>query len=327
MTRGRLAGEVDRVVARADADAVRRHRESQADREVSIWECDPGMAEVYGRLLGADAMALDRRLNALAETVCAADPRTRDERRADALGVLAAGSDRLGCRCGAADCAAGARATGRVVIHVVAEQATVEGRGAAPASMFGADGLIPAPLLAELAKSATLRPLNVPAGSEPHYLPSAKLAAYVRARDLTCRAPGCDRPAIECDIDHTVPYADGGTTHPSNLKCVCRKHHLVKTFWGWRDEQLPDGTVIWTTPSRQVYVTTPGSALLFPSLCAPTGAAPARAAEGADRCGDRTAMMPTRTRTRAENRSQRVAAERGHNRLSRLAGPGVRSGY
>jgi len=39
-----------------------------------------------------------------------------------------------------------------------------------------------------------------------------------------------------------VPYPLG-PTHPSNLKCLCRKHHLVKTFWGWRDQQLPDGTV------------------------------------------------------------------------------------
>jgi hypothetical protein len=29
------------------------------------------------------------------------------------------------------------------------------------------------------------------------------------------------------------------------LKCslAIRHHHLLKTFWGWRDQQLPDGTV------------------------------------------------------------------------------------
>ena len=36
-------------------------------------------------------------------------------------------------------------------------------------------------------------------------------------------------------------------------------------------KQLPDGTVIFTLPHGQTYVTTPGSALLFPSLCAPIG--------------------------------------------------------
>jgi hypothetical protein len=48
-------------------------------------------------------------------------------------------------------------------------------------------------------------------------------------------------------------------------------HYLVKTFWGWRDQQLPDGTAILDSPSGKTHVTTPGSALLFPSLCAPTG--------------------------------------------------------
>ncbi len=45
------------------------------------------------------------------------------------------------------------------------------------------------------------------------------------ARDLTCRAPGCDRPATDSDLDHTIAYADGGATHPSNVKCLCRLHH------------------------------------------------------------------------------------------------------
>jgi hypothetical protein len=30
--------------------------------------------------------------------------------------------------------------------------------------------------------------------------------------------------------------------------------------------KIPDGTVIWTSPSRSTYVTKPGSALWFPSL-------------------------------------------------------------
>lgn len=319
MTRGRLAGEIDRIVAIADADAVRRHRERMAEREVSIWESEGGISEVHGRLFTTDATLLDKRLDALADTVCGGDPRTRDQRRADALGVLAGGGDRLGCRCRDAECAAGARRAGSVVIHVIADQAAVEGRGAKPASVVAADGLIPASVLAELAKSAPLRPLIRPVDAEPQYIPSAGLAAYVRARDLTCRAPGCDRPATESDLDHTVPYDDGGATHPSNLKCLCRTHHLLKTFWGWRDQQLPDGTVIWTLPDGHIYVTTPGSALLFTSLCVPTGDLPGADPAGVDRCGDRTVMMPLRTSTRSQNRVAHIAAERRHNQQVRQA--------
>ena len=61
----------------------------------------------------------------------------------------------------------------------------------------------------------------------------------MRARDLTCRWPGCDHPATDCDLDHTIPYAQGGKTHAANLKCYCRLHHLLKTFWGWTEQQLP----------------------------------------------------------------------------------------
>jgi hypothetical protein len=45
---------------------------------------------------------------------------------------------------------------------------------------------------------------------------------------LTCRWPGCDAPAIGCDIDHTIPYSQGGATHAANLKCYCRTHYRTQ---------------------------------------------------------------------------------------------------
>ena len=82
--------------------------------------------------------------------------------------------------------------------------------------------------VAEPAKSARLSPLAWPAAApEPGYTSSAKLAEFVRCRDRTCRARGCDRPAEFCDLDST-PYDAGGATHPSNLKCLCRKHRVHK---------------------------------------------------------------------------------------------------
>lgn len=331
LSRGRLAAQVDHVVARADADAVRRRRERLADRDVWIADAGQGISHLEGSLLTPDAQALDKRLDALAATVCEHDPRTREQRRADALGALAAGADRLGCRCGRPDCAAGNRpAPSSVVIHVIAEQAALDGRAvgldghaAAPAVQPGAEGLIPPELLTELAASARLAPLVHPGDTppEPGYVPSTALADFVRCRDLTCRWPGCDRPAFDCDVDHTIPYAQGGPTHASNLKCYCRTHHLVKTFWGWREQQLTDGTLILTSPSGQTYVTTPRSALLFPGLCRGVGAIPAPEADPPrGPCGERTAMMPRRRRTRTQNRAARIATERHRNRMARRAG-------
>ncbi|OBJ01791.1 hypothetical protein A5660_22965 [Mycobacterium alsense] len=321
MTRGRLAGQVDKIVARVDRDAVRRRAKHQRDREIWIGDlAESGISQINGTLFSVDAHALDQRLDALAATVCGHDPRTREQRRADALGALAAGADRLGCRCPRSDCAAGAKpAAGPVVIHIIGEHATVQGQGTTPGSEISADGLIPPELVAELAKSAKLVPLFHPTDAAPEkgYVPSRGLADFVRCRDLTCRAPGCDRPATRCEVDHTIPYSRGGATHPSNLKCLCKLHHLLKTFCWWRDQQLPDGTVIWTLPDGNTYVTTPGSALLFPSLCAPTGQPP-KAPPRTEPCPQRTAMMPRRRRTRAQERAYRVATERRHNRQARL---------
>ena len=318
ITQGRLGGYVDRIVARADLDAVRRRRERRGDREVSIWGDADGLTEIFGRLHTTDAHAIDARLDALAATVCADDPRSRNQRRADAMGSLAIGADRLACRCARSDCPAfSTRPPSPVLIHVIADQTNLDGNVPAQGSLIGSDALIPTDLMAELVRSAKLRPLIHPADAPPEagYTPSQALADFVRCRDLTCRFPGCDQPATRCDLDHTIPYADGGPTQASNLKTLCRRHHLLKTFWGWRDRQLPDGTVIWTSPAGQTYVTTPGSALLFPTLCTPTATLDAIPVQPSH--PDRTAKMPRRRNTRAHNRARYVAAERLRNRAAR----------
>ena len=196
----------------------------------------------------------------------------------------------------------------------VAGSAECRAPKAPPAFIFGA-GVTPNWLLAQVMDGARFREVFHPGitDPEPGYTPSAAPAAFVRCRDLTCRFPGCDRPASLADIDHTVPHPLG-PTHPSNLKCLCRFHHLLKTFWngptGWRDRQLPDGTVIWTSPTGHVYTTKPGSALLFPSLCRPTGELWPGDPPQPDSSDARDALMPRRRQTRAQNRIRAIAAER-----------------
>jgi hypothetical protein len=111
------------------------------------------------------------------------------------------------------------------------------------------------------------------------------------------------------------------------LECSSRNrcHNLVKTFWGWREQQLADGTLILTSPAGQTHVTTPGSALLFPSLCHAVGGMPAPETDTPpEPCPGRAAMMPKRRRTRAKDRAYRVATERAQNHQARMqaaAGP------
>ncbi|WP_157576615.1 HNH endonuclease signature motif containing protein, partial [Mycobacterium sp. GA-2829] len=182
----------------------------------------------------------------------------------------------------------------------------------APAFVFGA-GIANSALLAAFLDRATIRTVTHPgdAPPEPQYRPSAALSEFIRCRDLTCRFPHCDVPATRCDIDHTIPWP-AGPTCGSNLKCLCRKHHLLKTFWtgktGWRDEQFADGTVVWTSPSGDTYTTHPGSAQFFPTLAEPTAEAPVR--ENPQATENRGLKMPKRRRTRAQNRARYIDEQR-----------------
>jgi hypothetical protein len=91
----------------------------------------------------------------------------------------------------------------------------------------------------------------------------------------------------------------------------------VKTSWGWREEQLPDGTIILNSPAGKTYVTTLGSARYTSPACAcPPGDAP-QPNLPINYCGERTAMVPKRCRTRRQDRAHRVAAERRQNHQAR----------
>lgn len=321
----KLIERIDMWVARFDPAGQKLPGQRNEDRYVEVGPLESGLAGVWAQLHAHDGAALDQKLDLLAATVCAADPRTKAQRRADALGALVAGLETMRCECGSPECpAAQRRPATDVVIHVLAEQATIGGDSEAPGYLPGF-GPLPVTPLRNLAGTAKLKPLaNPSADAQPAYRPSAALAEFVRLRDLTCRFPGCDQPAEYCDIDHTVPFPFG-PTHPSNLKTLCRYHHLLKTFYtGWSDQQLRDGTVIWTAPTGHTYTTKPGGALLFPALAVPTGelALPASAPPASE---NRGLMMPTRRRTRAQDRAARIAYERGINEARIAAEAGRRA--
>jgi Domain of unknown function (DUF222) len=330
----KLAQAIDVWVDKIDPAALRRTRNKARTRDFTVADADgTGTAAVFGRLFATDATLLHQRLAAMARGVCEDDPRTLEQRRADALGAIAAGSTVLSCACENPECPAvvdDGRASS-VVVHVIAEQATTEaqtdpechGKDPAPddaseppvrrkAALILGGGPVPAPLLAELiARGAKVRLVGRPSEEpEPQYRPSKALDEFVRMRDITCRFPGCGRSAVFGDIDHTMPYP-GGCTHAGDLKCYCRKHHLLKTFWsGWSDRQLADGTVSVTTPTGHAYVTKPGSRLFFPAWAISTPAPPGQLATLGEY---RTTMMPARKRSRVKARADRVKRERALN--------------
>ena len=310
----RVAEVVDHWVARFDPAALRTARSADQDRHIEFGEVRNGMVEFWGALRAADAAVLDRRLEQLATAADPGDGRTKAQRRADALAGLAAGEQ------------AGGQAP--VVIHVLAEAATVSGAGDKPGYLPGY-GILGPDAVQHLAGRARVRPLTPAAElrAEPHYRPSRALADFIRARDLGCRFPGCDKPAEVCDIDHTIPWEAGGPTHPSNCALLCRAHHLLKTFWtgrgGWAEKQFADGTIVWTSPSGRTYTTTPAGTLFFPQLSAPSAdiPEPPTASPSPGGGSGRARMMPTRRRTRVAEREARVRWERGLNERRWAADP------
>src|SRR5690625_5927739 len=71
------------------------------------------------------------------------------------------------------------------------------------------------------------------------YRPPPDLAAFIALRDRRCTFPGCSRTAQATQVDHTIPYADGGTTAHHNLGSLCQVCHLLKTFTNWSATQDP----------------------------------------------------------------------------------------
>ncbi|MCC9175877.1 HNH endonuclease [Arthrobacter sp. zg-Y179] len=90
------------------------------------------------------------------------------------------------------------------------------------------------------------------------------LRRWLQARDGTCRFPGCDTPAAghtTTELDHTLPWARGGTTDHTNLAHLCRKHHRFKTLGHWKAHQSiaepSTGILEWTSPLGRTYQTMP----------------------------------------------------------------------
>ncbi len=89
------------------------------------------------------------------------------------------------------------------------------------------------------------------------YVPSEAMKNAIRARDKHCRFPGCRRPAIHCDLDHTIAFKVGGRTVFINLGCICRFHHKIKHMPGWHVTQDTEGTFTWTNPTGEIFTVRP----------------------------------------------------------------------
>jgi hypothetical protein len=91
----------------------------------------------------------------------------------------------------------------------------------------------------------------------PSYRIPRLLRHLLTIRQPTCAEPGCTRPSQHADIDHTIPYDQGGRSCECNTHPVCRHGHRAKQAPGWHLEQPEPGIAVWTLPSGRKYTTRP----------------------------------------------------------------------
>jgi hypothetical protein len=142
--------------------------------------------------------------------------------------------------------------------------------------------------------------------------------------------PDAVRVARQCDLDRHLEVGPGQNgmaevwgevRGPDAAAFDAKLNELAATVCpaGWTEIQLPDGTIVWTSPRGRTYTTTPTGARFFPQLATPTGtlvhpnSPPPKP--------NRELAMPKRKRTRAQDRAYRVERERALNRARYAADP------
>lgn len=242
-----------RVMAADPTAAELRRERATAGRHITLVPLPDGVAELSACMPAIQARHIFDTLTAVAHSTDGDDVRTLDQRRSDAL----------------YDLVTGRAEPPSVTLNVTVPATTLAGSARQPGELSGFG-----PLTAEAVGELGLSPVGdvrwrtllidpatgILTDVEPRYRPSAQLEHAVRARDRTCRFPGCRRPATTSrsgvDVDHTTPWP-AGPTSATNLDCLCRHHHRLKHSPGWRVEIEPDGTLHWTTPTGHRFTTRP----------------------------------------------------------------------
>ena len=153
-----------------------------------------------------------------------------------------------------------------LTVNVTIDLPTLMGLAENPGEL-GGYGAIPASVAREIASDAQWKrfitePItgNLLDFGRESYEPPQALKDFLIARDRTCRFPGCRRSAILSDLDHAQSWESGGQTSVENLGALCRRHHKLKTHYGWQVESFADGSCMWRSPLGKEYFTPARSA-------------------------------------------------------------------
>src|SRR3954471_8566674 len=256
-----------------------RHREALTMRTTGVQPAPDGMAWYGGIIAAEDAVEADKVNQTIAEGMHGAEGETRTlaQIKADVFRDLLL--DAAGVVPPAADGEPpqpSPRARRRVspTVFVQVPILTAMGKGNAFGILEGY-GPIDAETARRLAGTAErwLRILTDPEtgtirsfGRLSYRVPE-ELRRTLRVRDGVCRFVGCTRPADVCDLDHTVPWEEGGGTEDCNLAYLCKGHHHLKHGGRWKVTQDSDGSGIlrWTSGKGKNYTTYPDVVLPPPT--------------------------------------------------------------
>jgi hypothetical protein len=230
-------------------------------RAVSCTPHADGTSTIVGRGLPTEraAAAMDYLNRTAAATRRAGDRRTTAQIRADLFTDLLAGADPT---IPAAEGGAGAinPAPGKGTVNLTVELATLLCLNDHAGELAGF-GPVVADLARQVADSMQSDPVvwrfsitqdgRVMHEGRLRRRPTPRQKSYLQARDKHCRAPGCLRPARQCDIDHVTAWDERGITHEDNLCVLCRRHHRAKH--GGFSLYRTDFGLVWISPRGVSY--------------------------------------------------------------------------
>ncbi|WP_458042501.1 MULTISPECIES: HNH endonuclease [Bacteria] len=264
-SRAAFRARLKRLLERLDARrADVRHAAAMRDRRVGIEHIDDGMSWVTALVPTVQAVALGRRLNATAKATAkdSRERRTRDQIRADlfaswlmGVGTATAVKTKVFVTVpvslltgdGSADDIAGRLATRLAALP--REDAELVGHGPI-------DPLTAAQIFTDA--KAFHRVITDPVrGIVLHmdrrtYRPTKAQRDWLILRFGRCARDGCNRLALDADIDHDRPWAQGGTTDEVNLRPLCPPDHVHRHVTKFRFITRSDGTVQVETPTGHV---------------------------------------------------------------------------
>ena len=252
LTTGQLVERVRRAVLDHDPDAVRtQHEAAVADRRVVSYPDPEGTVSLAAN--GLDPVRAQQalsRINRIARDLrVSGEARSMDQLRADVFMDLLCGDT---------------NPTTSGSVHITTDLATLARLAEHPGDLAGYG-----PVIADIARQTTRQLGTSPwewtvthpdtgmpiSDGTTRRRPTSSQTRTVRTRTRTCIAPGCRMPTVNCDLDHTQPWAEHGVTDSEGLEPLCRHDHCIRHQTGWTYAAIDDGDYLWTSPLGTAYTT------------------------------------------------------------------------